>query len=606
MTVLAQARAYAALGWAVLPIPHGTKHPSIDWKPFQTTAPTDAQLAEWFGADTGMGVVCGGVSGCLAVLDFDQPGSYDHWRKLCPELADRLPTDRRGDRYHVFLGTQAPVPSRDLLLRDWGGKAGELLGHGRLCVLPPTRHPSGEVRRWVVQPDGSLPVVALADLGVVVPDLQRESGSRAPTVPTETIREGERHSKLLSLAASLRARGYGETEVDTVVRSVNACQCQPPLGHRELDGIIAWALQKEPGELRHPLRGGVREDAVWTGPATSVPIVTPLGEDEPEEPWARLFQPLPDYLAEHESVSDRWVVEGLLPEGFLVVMGGTSKAGKSCLATALGMAVATGQPFLGMPTSEGSVLWLALEESEGERAEILRMYDQRPGNFYVTHSKLCIDATNDVEALRWWIRRTGARLVIVDPLYGATKAESLADGRAAREVLAPLKELCRTEGIAAVVLHHFRKSRGESVNRETFADSNQILAAASMDIRLEATTGTDGNREIKLSCNGRGRFANQTLLVRSASETEFALVSRCGSGGGSGALRDDGILQALRSASMTAEALAVVVGQPVKTVQNRLTRLKKLGAVLEVGQEGKAKVYGVPGLPELRELHGDN
>jgi hypothetical protein len=311
-------------------------------------------------------------------------------------------------------------------------------------------------------------------------------------------------------------------------------------------------------------------------------------------------------LSQSEADSDRWVVDGLIPEGYLVVMGGTSKAGKSCLATALGMAVATGADFLGMPTTASSVLWLALEESEGERAEVLRMYRETPEGFYVTHEKLCIDRAEDVEAMRWWIRRTGAKMVVVDPLYGATKAESLADGRAAREVLAPLKELCRTERVAAVVLHHFRKSRGESVNRETFADSNQILAAASMDIRLEATVAGDGSREIKLSCNGRGRFANQTLLVRSASETEFALVSRCGTGSGEGALRDDAILQALRSGAMTAESLADAVGQPVRTVQNRLTRLKKSGTVVEVGQDGRATVYGVPAGPDLRLVHGEN
>src|SRR5262245_9126402 len=57
----------------------------------------------------------------------------------------------------------------------------------------------------------------------------------------------------------------------------------------------------------------------------------------------------------------QWTVEGWLAEG-LGLRIGKPKAGKSWLLFQLAIAVASGEPFLGMPTHQGDVLLLALED----------------------------------------------------------------------------------------------------------------------------------------------------------------------------------------------------------------------------------------------------
>jgi hypothetical protein len=73
-----------------------------------------------------------------------------------------------------------------------------------------------------------------------------------------------------------------------------------------------------------------------------------------------------------------WIVEGLLPIG-LSSLGGRPKVGKSLLALQLAYAVASGEPFLGMRTTQRSVLYLALEDSPRR----MKSRNNRQGNFGV-------------------------------------------------------------------------------------------------------------------------------------------------------------------------------------------------------------------------------
>ena len=65
---------YLDLRWSVLPIRRGSKRAALDsWKPYQQRRPDREELASWFsdGSTHQLAVVCGGVSGGLVVVDFD-------------------------------------------------------------------------------------------------------------------------------------------------------------------------------------------------------------------------------------------------------------------------------------------------------------------------------------------------------------------------------------------------------------------------------------------------------------------------------------------------------------------------------------------------------
>ena len=76
-------------------------------------------------------------------------------------------------------------------------------------------------------------------------------------------------------------------------------------------------------------------------------------------------------LVSQDFPPQRFLVDGLIPAGQLVMLGGRGKAGKSWLILQLIAAVDRGQPFLGRATQHGRVLYLALEDGR-------RRLNQRP------------------------------------------------------------------------------------------------------------------------------------------------------------------------------------------------------------------------------------
>ena len=66
-------------------------------------------------------------------------------------------------------------------------------------------------------------------------------------------------------------------------------------------------------------------------------------ERESELEFGTMFINGEDYVDHSQRVTS-WIVDGLLPTGYLAILGATSKAGKTCFATALAMSIATGRP----------------------------------------------------------------------------------------------------------------------------------------------------------------------------------------------------------------------------------------------------------------------
>jgi hypothetical protein len=257
------------------------------------------------------------------------------------------------------------------------------------------------------------------------------------------------------------------------------------------------------------------------------------------------------------------------------------------------MAVAEGEPFLGMPVTRGAVLWCAYEESERERLEVILKWPRHPPDLFITHERLLIDSFEGQETLRHWIRRTDAKLIVIDPLYGSTSADSLTDGRMARRSLEGLKDLCRREKCAALVLHHINKDVSVGLVRERFADSNQILAVASMDMLMDSADLRDGSRILKIACRGRGSFANRTLYIRSLGVTNYELIENP-AGIPATQLETDLLLLdwiAPGREGCTAEEIARGLKLNLQTVRNRITDLLREGRIIAEGKRGKSAVY---------------
>ena len=317
-----------------------------------------------------------------------------------------------------------------------------------------------------------------------------------------------------------------------------------------------------------------------------------------------LFVPLGD----NQEPDIKWLVKGLIPQGYLILLAAEPKTGKTSLATALALAVATGTPFAGIPTEQTGVLWLAQEEGPIERKLALAnspLVDPETP-LLTCYQHLPIDEPDSLSALDHWLRQTDSRLVVVDPLHGATSGRSLNDGWAARRSLMGLKNLCALRNTTAIVLHHSKQPSRHS-QRKRVAESDQLAATASMQIvhsyrdRLGSTSGNDAECEegrlITLDCRGRGQFANRTLHLMSSGPLNFQLVSCTELAQVSEPVQtgyvEATILAYLETGSKSTEDIRTNLPLHQGSISNALTRLRAKGMVTIVGYQGSVRLYGL-------------
>jgi hypothetical protein len=85
MTVLDYARKYVAAGLSVIPVrADGSKAPALakgEVEQYRERFAKDEELVAWFTPPraVGLAVVCGAISGNLAVLDFESQFAWDRW-----------------------------------------------------------------------------------------------------------------------------------------------------------------------------------------------------------------------------------------------------------------------------------------------------------------------------------------------------------------------------------------------------------------------------------------------------------------------------------------------------------------------------------------------
>lgn len=343
--------------------------------------------------------------------------------------------------------------------------------------------------------------------------------------------------------------------------------------------------------------------------------------------WKRHADSLFVKLDEFPPTPPPWLVEGFLPQSYLCLLAGDPKSGKTALATAIALAVAQGKPFAGMNVVQSPVLWLSLEESRRERAAVLfpvvkthapegaekfGYLDAGPNlPLYTCYDGIAIDNEDGYEALNYWISKTQAKLIIVDPLHAAHSGRSLHDGWAARKTLRLLKRLCANRNVTALVLHHLT-TRG----KQRAAESVQLSAIASMVILLSSVEmqptpslpreqpepseppARSQSRIVSLKCAGRGNFSNKTIHFVSHDPLHYNVTDP------PPAQKktinrphpiDTLIVRALQSGQrLTASEIAAEVGANVNSVRNALPRLLHNKQVELTCIISGASVYAIP------------
>jgi hypothetical protein len=154
---------------------------------------------------------------------------------------------------------------------------------------------------------------------------------------------------------------------------------------------------------------------------------------------------------------------GILPRQGFGVFGGAPKLGKSSLLLNAAICRATGQPWLGFPTTPGRTLYLQAEIPERELKNRLALMSQaleapipEKRLITLTYRGLRLDRTEGLQACRRYLEQTRADWLILDPLarfFAGDENSSREVGR----LIASLDALIQDLGVAINLVHHTAK-----------------------------------------------------------------------------------------------------------------------------------------------------
>lgn len=543
------ARAYDEAGLTVVPPKQdGTKRPYPgSWDQFQCDRPTPKQIKEWYSHNlTGIGTVCGAVSGNLELFEFDwydtyvafgelavatghgqlidrikngyterTPGGGIHWYYRCDTIAGNTKLARKPD----------PTPQNPLGVKVLI----ETRGEGGYAVMAPSHgsvHQTGKPYE-VVCGDVTGIVTITPQEREALWELARtfdEMPQQAAYTGSQRTADGDRPGDLYNAAATWRdvlgphgwklvyrrgETGYwrrpgknigisattNHTGNDTlIVFSTSTPFETAPASYSK---FAAYAVLNHGGDYaaagRTLWQEGFREeggthaeyDGTYVDPETGE-----IHEDGPQPiDWPTFWAT--DYLAED------WLLEPVLPRGRSVSLYAGAKSGKSLLTLDMIARLVTGQPVLDrIDPTPVTVVYLDLEMTEADLRERLEdlgygaAHDLSHLHYYLLPSLPPLDTPAGGEALRKIVARHSAELVIIDTTSRVISGEeNSADTMRAFYAMAVLP--LKAAGVTVLRLDHSGKdlSRGQRGTSAKADDVDLVWELSPIDggVRLRAT-----------------------------------------------------------------------------------------------------------------------
>jgi hypothetical protein len=185
-------------------------------------------------------------------------------------------------------------------------------------------------------------------------------------------------------------------------------------------------------------------------------------------------------------VQSPFYIKDWLPHHARMMMFGGAKAGKSVLAVQLARCIALGEPFLGMQTNPGRVLYLQHELGIETLQERVRKTGQTYENvFFGTTFSMPLDTTGGQKILADTLDAVQPQVLIIDPVYKVISGDEneAHDMMQVTNFLDSMLELHESDGLSIVLMHHMGKDpdrggRGSSI-WEGWVDSYLAISRVS-------------------------------------------------------------------------------------------------------------------------------
>ncbi|MDK2011877.1 MULTISPECIES: AAA family ATPase [unclassified Deinococcus] len=330
----------------------------------------------------------------------------------------------------------------------------------------------------------------------------------------------------------------------------------------------------------------ITQTASHTSPSTQasrddvrreVPAVTDL-------PAQGKFQPIRvNDLMQIAFPPQQFIVEGLIPVG-LCMLAGAPKIGKSWATLDLALSVAAGRPFLGCATTQGSVLYLGLEDNQRRLQQRLRDMGQ---SLDWTGPRLelatAINAIDEggLDDIEEWLRSAiKPRLIIIDVWghFSSRRSSSKNEYDQITHALQPLQALAHQYNVTILLIHHTKKPSTENRGGDPF---DQVLGSRALTSNMDVTmvlTRTRMQHGATLSMTGRDIEEKELAVRFDVQAYRWMTVDEVAEPALSGARQQ--VLDAVLAGHQATADIVRAVGKPRTAVANLLTALIRDGVLV--------------------------
>lgn len=522
---------YTKAGLSIIPV-GADKLPMLpSWKKYQTEAPTEIEVENWFNSKDikSLALVTGNG---ITVLDFDKVSFYDKFIEIANGQTEDLPLQQSGKGYHIAFKSDLKMGNRKLawypdITAKQGKSVGiETKGNGGYILIAPSLHAAtGKHYKSLVGSFDKIPTISseraqeLIDLAVSLDETsvpKTVNMSKTDTdLPMLDRRIIEAFNNKHPLHELLTKHGYtkkpdgkylgpdstsgnpgvlvSEKDGKQVCISFHADLLNDDEKQLPHDAFDVFRLLEHKGKFRNAIKAANEE----------------LGISKLLMPTLIEFDLLQADLPEPQ-----FVIPGFVPEG-LSILAGKPKVGKSWLGLEMCIAVAEGTQVLGKEVEQGGALYFGLEDSavrlKSRLHKLLPDAVKQPELLKIGQAaaleRLYHGGTDQLN--NYLAENKHIRLVVIDTLAKVkpeTKNSNTYDEDSA--IMGKLQQIAIEHGIALVLVHHVRKAEAEdvfdmisgSMGLQGVADAMLVLNKRRGGVQAElSVTGRDLKDDLNLA-----------------------------------------------------------------------------------------------------------
>ena len=194
-----------------------------------------------------------------------------------------------------------------------------------------------------------------------------------------------------------------------------------------------------------------------------------------------------------------FVIDGLIAQG-LYILAGAPKVGKSWLALDMCLSIAKGEKILGLKTSQGTALYLCLEDSYARiQNRLYELTDEPTEMLYFSVMSDPIGGGLEEQIEGFMSEHRDLKIVFIDTLQMVRSDTDSSYGSDYKD-LSVLKALADKLEIAIIVVHHTRKCK--DIDPFNMISGSTGISGC-VDGSLVLIENKRGSRNAKLFCVGR-------------------------------------------------------------------------------------------------------